>query len=254
MQSTRYTMVGLVLSVLTVIALAGCTRVEALPGVEGGPGNRVAPAPAEPRYSCFSRPYRESVWEARRDAEGVQHPGREALLREIGEDSLEGWFLLEAGDERLAVARERDQAREPGDDILRTHDLVVVERFDGSWMLSQWSSCAPQRVLDGAAPAEVWIDGEPDPTATNLRLLVMELDCASGQTAEGRTRLVTLEERDDAVVLVVGVAPLGGAQSCPSNPATPMLVELDEPLGDRQIIDASVYSPRPLEQAPDGLR
>jgi hypothetical protein len=213
-------------------------------------------SPEEAAYSCFGPPIPGSVWAAQEPAADVEHPGRSVLLEAIGARGLEGWFLLEVSPERLAVAREREVAREPHDDALRTHDVVTVTDFGGDtgWHLEQWSSCTPRLVHDDVGPAEVWLDGEPDPDAHEVDLLVVEQACAGGQPAHGRVELIRLVEREDAVEVIVGVQGRPGVNTCPSNPATPFPVRLERPLGDRPVIDGSVHPPRPLDVAPDDLR
>lgn len=221
-------------------------------GLEGGP-DRAGGSSAEPAYGC-GEAYPQSVWAAQTPVGDTEHPGRHALLGELGGQGLEGcWFLLEAGEERLAVAREYDDAH-PGDRIL-THEVVSIEDFGtpSGWRTAQRGSCDPQRALDGLVSADVWLDGTPEPHASSVALLVRERACASGESAQGRTRLVNLEERADAVTIIVGVTPLDGGQECPGNPATPMVIDLAQPLGSRPVIDDSVYPPRSLEPAPQGL-
>lgn len=121
------------------------------------------------------------------------------------------------------------------------------------WMLSQASSCAPQRVLEGLGSAEVWLAVQRDPPATTVELLVMELGCNSGQDASGRVRAVEQVEAADTVELLVAVEPRTGDATCQGNPATPFTVTLDQPLGDRTVVDTSVYPPRPLAVAPADL-
>jgi hypothetical protein len=93
----------------------------------------------------------------------------------------------------------------------------------------------------GADPAPVaaqWqVDpsADLDPTASTIAILVREVGCASGRSAEGRIE-VTITSRPEAVELDVGVRPLGGDQDCPGNPTTPHTVELAEPLGDRSVV------------------
>jgi hypothetical protein len=56
---------------------------------------------------------------------------------------------------------------------------------------------------------------------------------------------VILEENERAVSIVILVEPTEGATSCQGNPAFPLEVELASPLGDREILDASVSPPEP---------
>lgn len=84
--------------------------------------------------------------------------------------------------------------------------------------------------------------------ASQLRLLVVEQACASGEDATDRV-LVEVDADDDEIRLLVGVAPRDGDQSCPSNPATPFTVDLNEPVGNRQVIDVGRYPPREVTEA-----
>lgn len=252
-------------AVLLVLA-AGCAgpdTAEPPPEASSAATEHLAPdvpgateSPAEPEYSCFGPAIPKSVWAAQEPATDLEHPGRSVLLSELGPEGLEGWFLLEATPERLAVAREREVVREAGDDLLRTHDVVAVSDFGGGtgWHLEQWSSCSPQLVHDGVGPAEVWLDGVPDPDAREVDLLVVEMACASGASAAGRVELLGLDERADAVEVVVGVRAHGEGADCQSNPATPFTLRLQQPLGERTLIDGSVYPPRPLDPAPAGIQ
>lgn len=212
-------------------------------------------SPTEAAYSCFGPPYPASVWAEQEPAGPVEHPGRPVLESNVGPEGLDGWFLLEASDERIAVAREREVVYEAGDDMLRTHDVVAVRDFGGEtgWHIKQSSSCTPQLAHDGVGPASVWLDREPARDSDQLELLVVEMACASGQPADGRIDVFELDEQQDVIEIAVGVRPRDGGGTCQSNPATPFTVRLQQPLGDRTVIDMSVYPPRPLEPVPSGV-
>jgi hypothetical protein len=90
--------------------------------------------------------------------------------------------------------------------------------------------------LGGAEPARWWVapGASLGPTSREVPIVVDEVACASGRSAEGRI-VVEVVYGSDAIDIAVGVRPLGGDQECPSNPDTPFTVELSEPLGDRTI-------------------
>ncbi len=97
-------------------------------------------------------------------------------------------------------------------------------------------------LYDPFSPGPAAVDAEwvvdPDaklgPTATSIPIVVNEMECASGRSATGRIE-VEIAYGPDEVGIEVGVRPLGGDQNCPSNPNTPYIIELSEPLGDRSI-------------------
>jgi hypothetical protein len=79
---------------------------------------------------------------------------------------------------------------------------------------------------------------------TEFVALVTEVECASGQSGAGRVVGPELEVTDDSIVVEFRVRPLGGVQSCPGNPPTPVVVRLDQPLGERQLLDGGSDPPR----------
>lgn len=103
-----------------------------------------------------------------------------------------------------------------------------------------------QRLATGdyLGEADLTLADTPSPDDASIDLLVTERACASGKGAEGRIELVELNETVEQIHLRIGVRRLRGGQECPGNPPTPFTVELSEPLGDREIVDASVIPPQ----------
>lgn len=99
-----------------------------------------------------------------------------------------------------------------------------------------------------AGPARWWLDPdvpEPGPDATELHVLALEQECASGSSPEGRIMAPEVTTDATSVTVTIGVRRVEGFAECPSNPAWPMTVTLPEPLGDRQLLDGSVQPPSP---------
>ncbi len=93
-------------------------------------------------------------------------------------------------------------------------------------------------------------DVEPDPASTELQVLINERDCASGQPPIGRGVLPVVVSDENRIVITVLVAPVAGSATCPSNPWHPVTIDLDEALGDRQILDGSTLPPVALPWPP----
>jgi hypothetical protein len=74
---------------------------------------------------------------------------------------------------------------------------------------------------------------------------VTEMNCASGQSSEGRIVGPKVEYGDDAIIVTFAVRPPPGGEfhTCQGNPPTLVLVTLSEPLGDRQLLDGHVDPP-----------
>lgn len=104
-----------------------------------------------------------------------------------------------------------------------------------------WFSFGP-----GATSVAEWrVDGAVGPETTEVPLLVNESACASGQSARGRIQEPDVDYRTDAVVVTIRVEQRSGSEDCPSNPDTPYLLRLDEPLGNRTLLDGGKRPPAP---------
>jgi hypothetical protein len=73
------------------------------------------------------------------------------------------------------------------------------------------------------------------PGDTDVPIDVHETKCASGRSADGRV-VVEVKYDTTLVWIDVSVRPFGGDLTCPSNPDTSFVVELDEPLDGRAIV------------------
>jgi hypothetical protein len=90
--------------------------------------------------------------------------------------------------------------------------------------------------LGAAQPADWQVAPSAELRSTSRRVpvLVQERACSSGRSAEGRIEANVAYE-PDVVVIDIAVRPFGGGQDCQGNPTTPFVVELAEPLGDREV-------------------
>ena len=100
-------------------------------------------------------------------------------------------------------------------------------------------------MIDGlrASPFELDPAQERSADDREVRLLVHEERCASGQSADGRVRAPAVEDTPDSVVITITVEPVKGGADCPGNPDTPYAVELTEALGGRRVLDGSTNPP-----------
>ena len=89
------------------------------------------------------------------------------------------------------------------------------------------------------APWEPAANADLSAESTAIDVLVNEVGCASGKPADGRIATPEITYTENAVVVTIRVVPRSGPQTCPSNPDTPYTLELDEPLGERQLLDGA---------------
>ena len=77
-----------------------------------------------------------------------------------------------------------------------------------------------------------------DADSTTVTALVTRLGCNSGVTGDVNTPAVAVTAGE--IVITFTVSPLQtGVASCPGNDQVEYLIELPEPLGDRQLIDGA---------------
>lgn len=248
---------------LAVVLLAACTPADGpADGLADGPadgegtsatddevqlvcGNVSIPVPAlEAEPSLESLPALDTLDEAARDARDMA--GRDAV-----DPSLD-WRVAdedEGGEVVLIRQLDPDEPASTGGDTHETLRLSPPGEFGRAERTAAGGGpCTPRRT-DGADDGQVQVRlaEEPAPEDTELHLLVREVRCASGRSAEGRIELDGLTATEDQVRLRLSILPPpGSGQTCPSNPWTDWAVELDEPLGDRTVVDANLVPAQPL--------
>jgi hypothetical protein len=112
------------------------------------------------------------------------------------------------------------------------------------WAVDSYGACTPRAVVPvGTSVATWWADPAADPIgpeSERIPALVLENACASGRTAEGRVLPPAITYDDNSVIITILVRSLGNAE-CPGHPFTPFIVGLDEPLGDRALLDGGQW-------------
>jgi hypothetical protein len=76
---------------------------------------------------------------------------------------------------------------------------------------------------------------ELEPDSRDVSVLVQERACSSGRSPEGRLDEI-VEYEADVIRIDIAVRPYGGDQDCQGIPPTPVVVQLDEAVGDRRIV------------------
>ena len=253
MHRTVFTGLG---AVLVTLVLTGC----AASAGDGGPGTAPTPFVAGDVFVCNGLAISRDAVEARVPVSEISEPGRVALAEAVWDDGSpldlpaeEGWYVASVTDDLVAVMRDVEAAPDPvSPGAARDREVQSVAWVDDAtnlapgWYGASSGPCALTLDLGDLTVPAVELQSPPDPLSREVRLLVTEETCNSGMDAEGRIEVVSLEETDDGVRLVLGVRPREGGQTCPSNPSTPFTLTLTEPLGERQIVDASLATPRPV--------
>lgn len=247
--------------IVVALLLAGCGGASDT-SISVGSGSTPAPSEDGSTVNCGGSVYDPGVLA---DAPPVSSlpEGPAGAVDDAGAPAFDpslDWKVVHQSDDRVDLVRELDQPVDNVGGDVRTHASRTLELITDSgnvpdgWLLTSAGPCAQRLVTDGdLGDADLMLAETPSPGDTVVELRVVERRCASGQSAEGRIELVELTETADEVRLRIGVRPPEGSQqTCPGNPSTPFTVELSEPLGDRQIVDASVVPARPVIHRADG--
>ncbi len=196
------------------------------------------------------------------------HPAAEAMVAFVADLPVESgpdsdlppggldWYVLVIGEESALFARFDEGATgdDGADDGRPSHTVAVDRSATGSaWTVSGWSfGCDPRVAIpDGLGRVEITFDpqfGPPEADDTTIALLVTERDCASGQEMGDRLLGPQVIETDTEVIVAFAATPVVGGATCQGNPATPVTVELDRPLGDRIVIDGMEDPAQPITE------
>lgn len=133
----------------------------------------------------------------------------------------------------------------------RGHATAVADRaqacdVEGNGVVAYVRGEVAVSNADGAVEGDsaVWdVDPArlPAPSATSVTALVTRLGCSGGETGKVLAPLVSADAEE--VVVTFSVEPLPGDEyPCPGNRAVPYVVELDERLGDRELVDGACLS------------
>lgn len=117
------------------------------------------------------------------------------------------------------------------------------------------SSCS----APGPGDAAVWTvqpGHQLGPESTTFTAMVRRLGCNNGST--GDVQEFSVRAEGESVVVTFYVEPDPSDASCPGNDETPVVVELFEPLGDRDLVDGQCSPDGPASGSkycrPDGVR
>ena len=150
------------------------------------------------------------------------------------------WFTAEEdADSRMLFGEPRQPAH--GDN---PYASAAMEFRDGAWVPVGWGQCGIELSAPGWGHANFVLDpaDPPDPGSDRFTVLATEVACAGGQPPTDRdVRAAILDETAQSVSVVILVEPSRGASDCQGNRPFEFEVQLDSPLGERQVLDASTH-------------
>ena len=239
---------------VAILLLVTACAADISPSASGQPPAAVDPGAAVLNVTCGGPAFPSAILGEAGDAELA--PGPEAAALRALLDGPEARDLLPRSGWTLAVRQEAlvlfVAPSPPGSEPPIVQ--VSLELAGGSWRAEGFGQCWPQADVGpglGLASFRVAPHEELSPETEEVDVLVTERACNSGQDARGRVVRPAVILADDTVTVVFAVVPRGGMQECPSNPETPVLLELPEPLGERRLVDGSSVPPRDATTCPD---
>jgi hypothetical protein len=150
------------------------------------------------------------------------------------------WIVLAEDDDSITLGTGHWDADGPGRDAL----TVGYERTDGGLEWSGHGQCL--RLAPVLPDGQDWVEvtapeGGLDRETTELTVMVMERQCTGARDPLPHLNEATILEKDDRVVVTLTSPwPEGGAD-CQGNPRVEYVLNLTEPLGDRQLVDGSTW-------------
>jgi hypothetical protein len=204
-----------------------------------------ASAPAPILVSCADVPFNSGVLAPGGGLPVEAHPAGAVLAALIERGGADGLDRLPKSDWRLAFATpvRADFVAPAGD----SWSYVSFVPADGGWEAKAWGPCAGKVVVPSLNVASWELDLEDvagfGPASTSLKVHVTEQACASGQPLGNRLHEPRISYGPSEIVIQFVADPLPGPQDCPGNPSILAPIELAEPIGERKLLDGSVFPP-----------
>ena len=225
--------------VLAAIGIAlivtGCAR--AAPGGTASPNPSLASG--ELAYTCGRFPFSSALMTAPKGHdELLDNPAAAALRAHVSASGPDIDFLPESGWTMTGMDASSAEFVTVGGDL--GMKSVWVSNGTSGWKVDGWGDCKPELVLPEGIGIATWTwggPGSPGPTTKIFDALVTERTCAGGRSADGRILGPQVVTSNATVLVIFTVRPLGGAQTCPSNPASRVQVDIGVALGNRTLFD-----------------
>jgi hypothetical protein len=168
-------------------------------------------------------------------------------IREQGAEEAP-YIALNAGENDYTLGTGTWTTAGPGKDA----DVATLERQeDGSLRMTSWGDCHLRVAIPpGRSPVEIKAPkGGVDGGITDPVVMVNELDCTSGRDPRPFLGEPELVEDDERVLVTMSSERMEGGADCQGNPSVPITLRLDQPIGDRELLDGGTWPPTPVKVA-----
>jgi hypothetical protein len=168
-------------------------------------------------------------------------------IREQGADSAPYIALAETQD-GYTLGTGTWTTEGPGEDA----DVATLERQqDGSLRMSSWGDCQLRVAIpEGRSPVVIKAPrGGVDGSSTNPVVMVNERECTGGRDPVPHLGVPQVVADDERVLVTMTSETMREAATCQGNPSAPVALDLDEPIGDRELLDGGTWPPTSLKVA-----
>lgn len=217
--------------------------------VEGAPSANEPDA--APTSACDGVPIPDSAYAGTGLSSLLDEHGRAAVSGEgVPDLGEEEWAPVEQGEDRVVLWTwsihdgSAPRQSEPGEPAA-THELLTIVRGEaGTWAVSDWSQCVMTQLVAGYRKADVALDeAAVDPAAARLPLLVSDGGCPVDAAA---IELLQTNQNADVVEVLVALRDDAQPSICAEPGTTSFMVDLEDPLGARPVIDLVYLEGRDL--------
>lgn len=187
-------------------------------------------------------------------AERGSRPSERALRRFLARDILSwvpkrNWRLVAEAHGRAEFAAGR---------LRKGLEWMSFQRVKGRWKWQGYSGGCLPSTLRRDQPAITWDLAEDQPQLTpQTRQVEVHLgpgECNDGRSQNDRLQKPEFREQNGKLIMTLWLRPVGpGFHTCVGVVEPPAVIELPEPLGERELLDGGTYPPRPAAE-PDPER
>lgn len=237
-------LIGLMCVVSTTLAIAAPEKI-------GGPDPATRAWPEWPhQVVCGFLPFDPvPAFSGPTGAERGSRPSERALRRFLKRDILD-W--VPKHNWRLVVESEGIAEFSAG---RLSHGLewMTFQRVRGRWKWQTYSGGCLPSTLRRERPAISWdLSDEQPPLSPQTRRVKVHLgpgECNDGKSQNDRLQKPEFREQNGKLIMTLWLRPVSpGFHTCVGLIEPPVVIELPEPLGERELLDGGTYPPRPAAE------
>lgn len=212
----------------------------------GGPDPAVSEWPEWPHLvTCGGLPFDPvAAFSGSTRAERGTLPSERALRRFLVRENLP-WVHKRSW--RL-VSEQHGIAEFASGRLERNLEWMYFQRVRGVWKWQSYASDCDPSSIRRDIPAITWELAEGQKLTPDTRKIKVNLgpgDCASGRSQNERLQKPEFREQSGKLLVSLWLRPLPpGFYTCIGIIEPPVVIELPEPLGDRELRDGGTYPPR----------